>query len=58
MVNSGVNSLPGVLPEECFDVAELIADVFELFVECFAVVGKPVLDALEQIPGEVVAVAL
>jgi len=46
------------LAQQVFDVAELVSDVFEFFVEVFAVVGEPILDAFEQIPREVSPVAL
>ena len=39
------------------DVAELVSDVLEFMVKVFAVVGEPVLDTFEQIPGEVGLIA-
>jgi len=46
-----------VCAQECFEITELVSDVFELFVEVFSVVSEPVLDGFEQIPGEVGAIA-
>ena len=40
-----------------FDIAELVSDVFELFIEGFPMVSEPVLDGFEQIPWEVILVA-
>ena len=43
--------------EQFFDAIQLVAYMFEFFVEFIAVIGKPVLQALEQIPREIALIA-
>ena len=40
-----------------FDAIELVAYMFEFFVEFVAVVSEPVLQALEQVPWKVALIA-